>query len=198
MPHDSTDLARRLGLAKATDTIKGTVFRAVLSEIERHVAADDPRLAELRKSFAKRAWQEFSSFPIAEYLKLVYAAADLIEPKAGSPRQAMNQLGYSVTNAFLTSPIGKVATSIASGKKAVDVLSYAPGVYGVSASYGQRTFVRLSDHQAMLKIRGDFMPPDYHLGVIRCGLETFGHKVQLEVKTFGLLDADYTMTHLPS
>ena len=187
------DLTRRLGLATPDKTVKGTLFRAAFAELERQ-APEHPKLAELKERHVKSAWRDFSNFPVADYLKLVYDGADLIEPKAGNPAEALAQLGGAVTMSFLNSAVGRLALTMGSGKDPIALLSYAPGVYGVSANYGQRTFVRLGATQGLLKIRNDFMPADYHFGVIRTGVKINGHTPKVELQKLGLLDVDIVVT----
>lgn len=197
MPHDAGNLAQRIRLSTPQDTVKGALFRALLAELDRRIPAD-PKLPEFRKRFEKSAWREFSNFPVAEYLELVHQAADLLEPTVGGIPAAFSVIGAAVCNSFLSSAVGKLAVTMGSGKDPIALLSYAPSVYGVSASYGTRTFVRRGPDEAVLQIRRDFLPPDYHLGVIRTGLAINGHAAQVRAEPLSLLDLDLIARNAPA
>lgn len=193
MPINRTDLDARLRLAGAGHTVKGSLFRTVCLELQRLLPASAGRDA-LVDEHLKAPWQEFSNYPVAEYLKLVYGSAELLEARAGSYDDALSLLGFRVGDAFLKSVVGRLAVMMASGKTPLDILSYAPAVYAPTANYGKRTFVRLGPDRAVFQVREDFLPPQYHLGAVRCGVGINGHAPNVELKPLGLMDCDVVVT----
>lgn len=185
-----------MALATPQDTVKGALFRSIFGELERRIA-DHPKLPELKERFEKSAWREFSNFPVSEYLQLVYAGAELLESTVGGLDKALEVLGGAVCQNFLSSAVGKLAVTMGSGKDPIALLSYAPSVYAVSASYGKRTFVRRGANEGVLQIRRDFLPPPYHLGVIRAGVAINGHHSEVRAEPLSLLDVDL-VTRIPS
>lgn len=197
MPHDAQELAGRIALTTPHDTVKGSIFRSVVVELEKRLP-DDPRIPELRARYVKSAWRDFSNFPVTEYLTLVYQAAELIEPIVGGFREALTALGHGVALAFLDSAVGKLALTMTSGRDPLAMLSYAASVYAVSASYGRRTYLRRGPHEAVLQLRRDFMPPDYHRGAVRAGVQYHGHQADVEVESLALLDMDVIVRYPPA
>jgi uncharacterized protein (TIGR02265 family) len=197
VPHDAKDLSQRIALSTPQDTVKGSIFRSVVVELERRLP-DDPRIPELRSRYVKSAWRDFSNFPVAEYLTLVYQAAELLEPLTGGFEEALTALGHGVSLAFLDSAVGKLALTMTSGRDPLAMLSYAASVYAVSASYGRRTYLRRGPHEAVLQLRRDFMPPAYHRGAVRAGVSFHGHPADVEVESFSLLDMDVLVRYPPA
>jgi uncharacterized protein (TIGR02265 family) len=189
VPLDRHDLDARLRLAGPAHHVKGSLFRSVCAELAK-LPDELPGRDALIARHQKAAWQEFSSFPVGDYLELVFASAALLEPGLGGFGPALTELGARVSDAFLRSVVGRLAVMMASGKSPLDVLSYAPAAYAPTANYGKRTFERVGPHEAVLHVREDFLPPSYHLGVVRSGVSINGHHPEVELRPLGLLDCD--------
>lgn len=196
MPQDAQDLAQRIALSTPQDTVKGSLFRSVVAVLEQRLP-EDPRIPELKTRFVKSVWRDFSNFPVGEYLTLVYTAAELLEPVTGGIREAQTALGHGVSLAFLDSAVGKLALTMTSGRDPLAMLSYAASVYAVSASYGKRTYLRSGPHEAVLQLRRDFLPPDYHRGAVMAGVQFHGHAADVEVQSLSLLDMDVLVRYPP-
>lgn len=189
MPHDAQELAQRIEQSTPEDTVKGSLFRSLLMELDRRIP-DHPGLPELKNRFAKSAWRDFSNFPVGEYLTLLFLGAELLEATVGGHQEALTELGFGVSSSFLSSAVGRLALTMGSGKDPIALLSFAPAAYSVTASYGTRTFVRRGPDEGVLQLRRDFVPPAYHLGVIRAGVQVNGHDARVEVEPISLLDCD--------
>lgn len=197
MPIDQHDLDARLALAGPDRTIKGAPFRAVCAELQ-HSAPQGPARDALIATHKKAAWQELASFPVADYLRLSFSAAALLEPQVGSFDAALSHLGFKVADSFLKSVVGRVALLMATGKTPLDILSYAPATYAPVSNYGKRTFARLGPDEAVFRVREDYLPAAYHLGVIRCGTQVNGHTPTVEAKALSLLDCDVVVRWTPA
>jgi uncharacterized protein (TIGR02265 family) len=191
MPQDRRDLENRIRRSKATDCVKGSLFNGICAAVER-MLPNNPDAKELIKKYRKPFWMELSDQTVASYLNLVADTADLIELRlAGGPVAAIRAVGAMGGQAFLNSLVGRLALRTVASKAPIEVLSYAPAVYGPSANYGKRWFTRVSEREGIFHCRGDFMPPDYHVGLLPEGVQVNGHRVHVEAKVFDLLDADY-------
>lgn len=193
MPVDRKDLQARLAVATEKDTVKGSLINGVCGGLERMLGAE-PRAKALLARHRKPLWMEFTNHPVQEFLTLVHDAADLLEPLVGDPQRAITQVGSAAGQAFLDSVVGRVAVKLAAGKEPIDILAYGPATYAPSASYGERTFERISRTQGIFKMRREFMPPAYHLGVLPRGVQINHHRCTIEPRVLGLLDADYLVT----
>jgi uncharacterized protein (TIGR02265 family) len=190
MPQDRVDLEKRLQRAKPTDCVKGSLFNGICAAVERMVP-ESPRARELVLKNRKPFWMELSDHPVASYLTLIIEAADLLEPRIGGSAPTLRAIGRAGAQAFLGSLVGRLAVRTVSSRAPIEVLSYAPAVYGPSASYGKRWFTRVSDREGIFHCRGDFLFPEYHVGVVTEGVQVNGHRVRVEAKVLDLLDADY-------
>jgi uncharacterized protein (TIGR02265 family) len=193
MPQDRGDLEKRLAAATPKDVVKGSLINGVCATIER-LAPDDPRQRELVKRYRKPLWMEFTDHPVAEFLNVASEAADLVEARYGTPAKSLQAIGAGAARAFLESVVGRLAVRMVSGKQPIDILSYGPAVYAPTTSYGKRWFTRVSDREGIFHARQEFMPPDYHLGVLPTGVQINHHAVKIEAKVLNLLDADYVVT----
>jgi uncharacterized protein (TIGR02265 family) len=191
MPQDRRDLESRIRRTRPSDCVKGSLFNGICAAVERAVPAG-PALTELLQKYRKPFWLEVSDHSVASYLNLIVDAADLLEPRlTGGPTAAIRAIGAAGGRAYLDSLVGRLAVRAVANKTPIEVLSYAPSVYGPSATYGKRWFTRVSEREGLFHCRGDFLPPGYHLGVLPEGVGVNGHRVQIEVKVLDLLDADY-------
>jgi uncharacterized protein (TIGR02265 family) len=197
VPINQQDLDARLALASAAHTVKGAPFRSICAELQQSLPASATRDA-LLVTHKKAAWQELASFPVTDYLRLAFSAAALLEPQAGSFDAAMTLLGFKVSDAFLKSVVGRVAVMMASGKTPLDILAYAPATYAPVSNYGKRTFARLGPGEAVFRVREDYLPAAYHLGVIRCGMGINGHMPTVEVRSLSLLECDVVVRWSPA
>ena len=190
MPLDRNELRARIDMTRSSDMLRGSVFRALVNEVERHLPQQDPRLEKLRKRYDRGALADLFNYPVSEWLEVLWDAADAVEPTFGTPEKALHAMGRSVADSFLSSVVGRLAQSIGANKKPMEMLFHAPAVYASGASYGKRTPVRLDDHHGLLKIREDFAPAAYHVGMLQQGLRINGHNIQCRARVYGLCEYD--------
>jgi uncharacterized protein (TIGR02265 family) len=193
MPQDRVDLEKRLRVIRPTDTVKGSLFNGICAALQ-SMAPEDPVARQLVARHRKTHWSELTDHPVADYLTLVIDAAEVLEPRFGGPVQALRAVGAVGGRAFLGSLIGRLAVRAVANQDPIDVLSHAPRLYGASASYGNRWFTRVSDRVGIFHCHRDFLPPDYHVGLVPEGAQVNGHRVQIEANVYDLLDADYRVT----
>jgi uncharacterized protein (TIGR02265 family) len=193
MPQDRVDFENRIRVASPKDTVKGSFLNGICHTLEK-LLPGDPRQKELVRRYRKPLWMEFTDHPVTEFLALTYDGAELVEGLFQSPALAMQSLGRGAGRGFLESVVGRIAVRLASGKDPVDILAYGPATYAPGATYGKRWFTRNGPTQGTFHMRNDFMPPDYHLGVLPEGVGINGHSTRIEARVLGLLDADYVVT----
>ncbi|MBZ4399940.1 DUF2378 family protein [Myxococcus sp. AS-1-15] len=186
-----TQLARRLASATAQDKTRGMFFLGTL-DVVRAIAGEATRERCARAS-KERRFVPFFLYPVNDFLRLTYCAAGLLAPRLGGFDAAMKTLGEKATNDFLESAVGRTLLSVANGspRRLVDNM---PWGYAASVSYGKRTVSWSSEREGCLHVRGDFMPPPYHHGVLRAALEALGARhVRIEGRELDLLDCDYSL-----
>jgi uncharacterized protein (TIGR02265 family) len=166
MSADRLDLAARIAAATKEDTIRGLAFNAAFDVVREHadeatVLVCDPA------SRGKRA--DFSSYQVPDLLKVVWAVADRLERKLGSPDEVFFQIGYRATAGVLGSMLGHTLLSF--GRSPKSLLSQVPTAFKATTGYGQR-FVTWEDERACrIDFEREFLPLAYLRGTIQAGLD---------------------------
>ena len=196
MPLDRSELAERISATRSTDLLRGSVFHAVLNEVARR-CPEHPDLPLLRAQHGQLALRALHFYPAADWLNLLWDAADMLEPVAGSEVAALEEIGAAVCRHFLDSLVCKLALALGGRGSPVDRVMHAPATYSAGASYGQRTVERISRELAVLRIDQDIAPCPYHVGLIRAGVERSGQPVRVSGRASGLLRCEITVEALP-
>jgi uncharacterized protein (TIGR02265 family) len=186
MPTDREDLKRRLALAKPSDTSRGVAFNAIFEVIRDH---GNLALAKACDPAGTASRTEILSYPVSDFLKTAWAAADALEEEMGGWEAVFREFGRSTARHVLASTVGKTLATIA-GRSPRQLLQNAPAGYWSSVSYGQRQVVFPSPTHAVFTFRGDFMHPAYHAGILGAGVEILGATdVATEWRQTGVLDS---------
>lgn len=172
MPVDQRDLQARIAAATPQDTVRGLIFNALFDAVEEHAGkaaalACDPA--------GKGRRTDFLSFPVADFLRAVGPAADLLEPRLGSIDRAFHEFGYRAVANVFGSALGATIVVLA-GKNPRSLLAQAPTAYRGTVSYGERRLEWLGERHARLTFSRDFLVPAYHCGVFAAAMESIGAK----------------------
>jgi uncharacterized protein (TIGR02265 family) len=187
MPADRADLAARLAAATTGDTVRGLIFEGVFDLLRQH-GGDPDALACDPTGRGKRA--DFLSYPVADYLRLAWAAADRLEPALGGVDAAFYQMGYRATANVLGSTLG--ATLLTFGRSPRTLLAQSPSAYKATVSYGQRILTWIGPHHARLEFVRDFLVVPFHCGVFQAVLDATGAKGgRVEGRVTGFMQAVY-------
>ncbi|MBF5044883.1 DUF2378 family protein [Aggregicoccus sp. 17bor-14] len=191
------DLAGRLALARPADQARGMFFNSVLDAVGE--LPDGAALREQCRLLAGgKRFVDVLNYPIADFLRMVFPAALLCAGRDGSVEAAFDGFGQRAIGAFLGSPMGKVLLMVA-GRDVRTVMQNAPSAYATAVTYGERTLVWPEPTHCVMAMRRDFMPPAYHVGLLRQTLETLAStRVQVEGWTTGPLDTTYDMRWDPA
>jgi uncharacterized protein (TIGR02265 family) len=170
MPADPADLARRLALTTPADTARGLTFNAMFDVIrerggEAAAKACDPG------GTARRI--EFFAFPVADFLRCAWCAAERLEGQLGGWEAVFREFGRRTTTGVLASVVGRTLTTI-SGRSPRQLLQNAPAGYRTTVSYGDRRVTFPAETHAVFAFTGDFMHPAYHAGVLGAAAEAVG------------------------
>jgi uncharacterized protein (TIGR02265 family) len=190
MPADRTDLAARLAAASPGDTVRGLIFEGVFDLLREHGGEEDV-LACDPSGKGRRA--DFLSYPVADYLRLAWAAADRLEAVLGGVDAAFFRMGYRATANVLGSTLGH--TLLTFGRNPRTLLSQASSAYRATVSYGQRTVTWQGDRHARLEFVRDFLVVPFHRGVLEAVLDGTGAKGgRVEGRVTGFLQAVYEVS----
>jgi uncharacterized protein (TIGR02265 family) len=182
-------LEQLLVLTSPMDTCRGMFFNGLLEAV-RSLGGDEVRTKCLVAAGEKR-FVDFFSYPVADFLKGIFTAAELLGPKHGGRDAVLRQLGRRATEDFLHSTVGKTMMALA-GTEPFRLLSSFPSAYRASLSYGERSVERLGEQRARLMARRDFLPLAYNEGVLTAALEqSTAQELLVEGHRLAPLDVDY-------
>ena len=185
------DLLARLGAAGANDCCRGMFFNGALNAVRTHVG--DAAVERCRSLAGEKKFTDFFNYPITAFLKLAFEAVELLAPKVGGAEMAWRLLGKQAVDDFLASPSGKTMLLIA-GQHPKRMILATPSGFKAAVSYGERSVIFSDLTTCALTMKGDFMPPAYHEGVLATVLTATGAKsVRVTGRPLGLLDAEYAI-----
>jgi uncharacterized protein (TIGR02265 family) len=182
-------LEQLLTFITPVDTCRGMFFNGLLEAV-RSLGGDEARTRCFVAAGEKR-FVDFFSYPVADFLKGVFTAVELLGPEHGGHDAVLRQLGRRATQDFLHSTVGKTMMALA-GTEPFRVLSSFPSAYRASLSYGERSVERLGEQRARMMARRDFLPLAYNEGVLLAALEhSSARELQVEGHRMAALDVDY-------
>jgi uncharacterized protein (TIGR02265 family) len=191
MPADRTELARRLAEVKDSDTSRGLNFNRLFDLVREHLGEDAARACDPQ---GKGSRIDFFSYPVAEYLRIAWDAADRLEPKLGNLDAVLGELGKRTVLGFLSSAFGRTVFTLA-GRDPRRFVAAGPAGYRSAVSYGERTVEWKGEKAARMVFRRDFMPPAFHAAVIAGGLgASEARNPKVVGRATGLLDSEYDVS----
>lgn len=191
MPTDRNDLEERIAAATPADTSRGLNFNRLFALVREKLGDEAARACDPER---KASRVDFFSYPVSEYLKIAWDAADRLEPAFGAVDAIWDELGRRTVTGFLSSVIGRTIFAMA-GKDPRRVVSAGPSGYRSAVSYGERSVEWLGAKHALMIFRRDFMVPSFHRGVILAGLEVCEVRgPRVEARATALLDSEYDIS----
>jgi uncharacterized protein (TIGR02265 family) len=189
------DLAERLVRAQPADGARGMFFNVVLDAVAELPGGRALR-EQCRALAGGRRFVDVVSYPISDFLRMVYPAALARAERDGSVEAAFAGFGRGAIDSFLFSPLGTALLMVASDVRAV--MQNAPSAYATAVTYGERTVVWSGPTHCVMTMRRDFMPPAYHVGLLRRTVESLGgEQVHVEGWTTAPLDTTYEVRWEP-
>jgi uncharacterized protein (TIGR02265 family) len=191
MPVDRHDFERRIAECRDSDTTRGLNFNRLFDLVRDHLGDEAARLCDPQ---GKGSRTDFFSYPVAEYLKAAWNAADRLEPRLGSVEAVWTELGRRTVTGFLSSVLGRTIFAM-SGRDPRRIVSAGPAGYRSAVSYGERTIEWRGDKRARMVFRRDFMVPAFHSAVMLAALEASdAENPRVEARALGLLDSEYELS----
>jgi uncharacterized protein (TIGR02265 family) len=191
MPADPKDLAARVVAATPADTSRGLNYASVFRLLRDHLGEAAARECD---PLGRGSRIDFFKYPIAEYLALAWNAVNRLEGAAGGVEAAFEMLGRRTIQDHLESVLGRTLYAIA-GRDPRRMVTNIPAGYRATVSYGERAVEWLGERHARVTFRRDFMPPAFHVGVMRAGIAGMGARDPLVVgRPTGFLDAEFEVS----
>jgi uncharacterized protein (TIGR02265 family) len=187
---------RRIAHATPQDTARGLFFNGVKAAVislggetalqQCQTLLNDPR-------FEKR-FIDFSSYPVADFLKMALAASRVLAPQLGGPENAQRRLGMQAMCDFLGSMAGRTLLLL-SGDSPKRVMGNLVSGYRSAVSYGERSVTVQGENSARVTMKRDFMLPLYNEGVLLALLEAVHAKTpKVRARPITLLDCEYDLS----
>lgn len=191
MPADRKDLALRIAAATDADTSRGLNFNRLFELVRERRGDAAARACDPQRTGSR---VDFFSYPVADYLRLAWDAADALEGELGSVDGVWSELGRRTVTGFLGSALGRTIFAM-TGKDPRRLVSAGPSGYRAAVSYGDRSVEWLGATRARLTFRRDFMPPAFHRAVMLTVMEaTDARNPAVEARATGLLDSEYDIS----
>jgi uncharacterized protein (TIGR02265 family) len=192
LPADPSDLQRRIAAATDKDTVRGMIFNGAIAAV-RELAGEDA-VRQCLAEAGREKFVDFFSYPVADYLKLAWAAVSHLEDKLGGVHPAFFRIGHQAVVSFIDSHVGKTLVTLVSGEPR-RLLANAPTAYRTAVSYGERTVSWPGQHHCVMYFKHDFLTHSFHEGVLTMGVTVMGGKnVKVVGKDTGFLEAEYEIT----
>lgn len=163
MPSDKNELAQRIAICKPEDTVRGFIFKSVYGLVEQRAgsAGVDRILQQLRGA---KMPVDFFSYPVGDFLRLLYTAVDVLEPQYPTVEDTFRACGASTVTGFFNSYVGNTLMKLIGMGEPRRALSTVGTVYSTLVSYGTREFQDLGGNKGLITFRGDMQPVYFHEG----------------------------------
>lgn len=183
----SFDLDERIRHATSSDTLKGMFFQRIV-EIAQQAGVSVEQVA-LEDPPKRMRYQPFFDYPVADYFRLVAAAARALHPGVVIS-EAIRRTGGADFERFTQSAVGRVmlafggsarATLARSGTMYAAVLKGSAEVESEAAPEGVR--IRYRNYPGLTEV--------YPIGTIEGCCRYFGTDYLIEIDVLSARDADY-------
>lgn len=169
------------------------MFNELLALVNRELGVDG--VAKVRAVLPPDAkYRDLVSYPIADFLKLMFAAADLLEPKLGSVDVAIRACGAATVDAFARTPGGRVFFGVISLAGPAQLLARAQTGYTTVVTYGSRSWKSTGETSGVIHMREDMQPVAYHEGVLEAVLRNVGYDATVRGTSSDVTTAEYSLT----
>ncbi|GEN09387.1 TIGR02265 family protein [Myxococcus sp. MISCRS1] len=186
------ELERRLGLAASEDRARGMFFLGVLDVVRRE--AGETQAARCLAASGERRFVPFFLYPVSAFLRMSFAAAEILAPRLGGFETAMRIIGAQATHDFLDSVVGRSFLMLAAGDPR-RLVNNLPSGYRTAVTYGERHVTWKGHQEGCINVFRDFMPHTYHEGVLLAVLQAVGTRVaRVRGRPLSLLDCEYVVS----
>lgn len=191
MPSNKAELAARIAVTKPTDAVRGLFFKVVFELIEQRGGAD--ALRQIRTGALARDISDLRTYPAADYLTLLYSAADVLEAKLGPEDVVYNACGRACVGRFSNGP-GQVVFGILGKGNPQRLFAQTRVAFTTVVTYGQRDHRPVGTNACIITYRGDMQPPAYHVGIFEGALEALGFKGTVTARALSIDSVDYEIS----
>ncbi|MBZ4421807.1 DUF2378 family protein [Myxococcus sp. RHSTA-1-4] len=172
MPSDKSELAQRIALTRPEHTVRGFIFSSLFTLVAQRAGSE--AVARLSEEVRLKKPIDFFSYPAADFLRLLYAAVDVLEPYYGSVDDTFRACGAATVNGFFESHVGNTLTRLVGRGDPKRAFASTSTVYKTLVSYGTHDCEPLDGRRLRIIFRGDMQPMRFHEGSLRAALVAVG------------------------
>jgi uncharacterized protein (TIGR02265 family) len=192
MPSDSQELQQRLALVQPTHMVRGLAFNAVLAVVA--ARQGDEAAAALVRHVGLPRCVDFFSYPAGDFLALLYATANLLEPELGSPEAVWQACGAAcLEHFFYMSTVGRALAKLIGLNDPRRAFSYTPIAYSTLVNYGSHECRDVGTRRLRLVFKGDMQPASFHEGTLRAALQVVGVEGTVKCTLHALDHAEFVL-----
>lgn len=174
MPSDPNELAQRLALLQPGYTVRGLIFNALLGKVTEQAGSQTTE--QLTRELRLQRMVDFFSYPATDFLRLLYAAAEVLESQAGSQAEALRLCGTATAHVFFGSSVGSALAKIIGQSGPKRAFASTPICYSTVMNYGTHEYEPLEGKRVRLVYRNNVQPVAYHEGILAAVLQAMGWK----------------------
>ncbi|MBJ6759419.1 DUF2378 family protein [Myxococcaceae bacterium JPH2] len=186
-----SDLEQRIAMSRPGDTVRGLSFSAVLALVERKQGLEAAE--RLRGLLFSRPPVDFFSYPVVDFLRLLYGTAETLRAHYASRDEALRACGDAIAKGFFESAVGQTLLRLIQGTDPKRIYCNAPAAYSTSVSYGERDYQPLGERKIRLHFRGDMLPLPVHEGILAAALAALGREGRVVGTALGLAEFDFVI-----
>ncbi|PTL84176.1 TIGR02265 family protein [Vitiosangium sp. GDMCC 1.1324] len=191
MPSNKTELAARIAVTRPNDGVRGLFFREVFELIEK--TGGPHALRQVRTGPLAKDIHDLRTYPAADYLTMLYTAADALEHKLGPEDAVFNACGRACVQRFSHGP-GQVVFGILGKGDPQRLFAQTRVAFSTVVTYGKRDHNPIAPKACILAYRGDMQPPAYHVGIFEGALVALGFKGTVTARPLSIDSVDYEIT----
>jgi uncharacterized protein (TIGR02265 family) len=147
-------LQRRLALTTPADTVRGLSFHTVLEALRADLGEE--AVEQCLAPRVEKVYRSFFSYPVSEYLHVLYTAAWMLSGKHGGFEDAVRRIGAGLAPGFLSSVVGRAYLLLAKeGPK--QLISNMPVAFKATASFGESRVTWTGPKSGVFTSKKDFL-----------------------------------------
>ncbi|MCP3142735.1 TIGR02265 family protein [Pyxidicoccus xibeiensis] len=172
MPSDKSELSQRIALTRPDHAVRGFIFNSILMLVSQRAGSE--AMLRLAESIKMKKPIDFFSYPAADFLRLLYAAVDVLEPVYGSVDDTFRACGAATVSGFFESHVGNTLSKLVGRGDPKRAFSSTSTVYKTLVSYGTHDCEPLEGRRVRIIFRGDMQPMLFHEGSLKAALMSVG------------------------
>ncbi len=171
--------------------MRGPFFRVVLEFVEKK--GGPSALRQVRTGPLAAEMKDLRTYPAADYLTMLYTAADALEGRVGAEDLVFNACGRACVQSFATGP-GQIVFGILGKGDPQRLFAQTSMAFSTVVTYGKREYLAINPKACVLSYRGDMQPPAYHVGIFEGALEAAGFRGRVSAQVQSLDSVDYAIS----